>query len=107
MPASKLEKINLLILIKWKNLKKNHVNWDLRASWTRTIRTKTISKNTNPEIIKKRKEKIQTQTTTTTTKQPFKTEFSCKSLIHMIFTDQTHKPSKQTNLQQTHKPIFS
>ena len=86
---------------KWKT--KNHINWYLRVSWTRTIRTQTIFKNTNPEIIKKKK----TQTTTTTTKQPFKTEFYSKSLIYMIFTDQTHKPSKQTNLQQTHKPIFS
>ena len=61
------------------------------------------NKNTNPGILKKKKKHTHTHTHT----HKIKTEFSSKSLIHMIFTNQTYKPNKQTNLQQTHKPIFS
>ena len=40
------KKINLLILTKLKKLKtKNHMNWDLSVSWTRTTRTQTQKLN--------------------------------------------------------------
>ena len=69
------------------------------------------NKNTNSDLRKQAQKfkiiKKKKKTNNNNNKQPFKTEFSSKSLIHMIFTNQTHKPSKQTNLQQTHKPIFS
>ena len=60
------------------------MNWDLSVSWTRT--------QTQIQEHKPRKKK----------KNHSRPNSLANHLTHVTFTNQTHKPSKQT-----HKPIFS